>query len=552
MENHRTLSNLPQNPPLQSAVQARMIVSWWDREIHVWRLQKPLKEIVDFAGVDSDATKNRKLLARILIKGEANITSATISNDGSLLLVSTTSDIKAFHLKSKSEARKDELKISKVDVPVEFAARGATDLKISPDGKWVCASQEGSKISLLQVSQDADEERPVIHSKAVRLNRLRRNIPKRVALGGLGQYDRSITQIAFSADTRMLAVADMAGYIDTWILRDSKPAQNGTGSDLEDEDSSSDNSDDEEDADAVSSGPFWLRNPNGALLPKLYSAPTVLSFSEHVPTENQPGTASDDDEITDDYVLLAITAKTQILTIHPRSGSITPWSRRNPVQRFPVEFRNIRDLVKGVLWAGDRFWLYGNTFVVMIDMSKDIAEDVINPSSALVPVDDQQQRPKKRKRGADTGAGNKMQVGSAGPTKVEYYAGGEGVEELDLDGADAMDTDATSVPDDDSESDDSEEELQGELVSRRRAEGQKDSEGTESQGIGFWHTLKYRPILGIVPLQEGVREQGADNDVMTPYMNGQVRKTLEVALVERPLWETDMADRYFADGEFER
>lgn len=551
MENHRTLSNLPQNPPLQSAAQARMIVSWWDREIHIWRLQKPLKEIVDLAGADSDATKNRKLLARILIKGEANITSASISSDGSLLLVSTTSEIKAFHLASKSETRRDELKISKVDVPVTLSARGATDLKISPDGNWVCVSQEGTRISILQISRDSnDADRPVIHSKATRLNRIRRNILKHTSLGGLGQYDRSITQIAFSADTRMLAVADVAGYIDTWILRDSMVDENATNSDAEDEDvSSDDESDNEEEGDAIATGPFWVRNPNGALMPKLYSAPTVLSFSEHVPGENQSSAANGNTDVVDDYVLLAITAKLQILTLHPTAGSITPWSRRNPVQRFPVEFRNIRDLVKGVLWAGERVWLYGNTFVVMIDMSKDIAEDVTNPSSALVPLDDQQQRPKKRKRGGDTGAGNKMQVGAAGPTKVEHYVDGEGAEVLDLD---AMDTDVTSVPDDDSDSDDSEEELQGELASRRRAEGKKGAEGTESQGVGFWHTLKYRPILGIVPLQESIQEQEGDDDVVAPYMNGQVRKTLEVALVERPLWDTDMSDRYFADGEFER
>jgi U3 small nucleolar RNA-associated protein 4 len=143
-----------------------------------------------------------------------------------------------------------------------------------------------------------------------------------------------------------------------------------------------------------------------------------------------------------------------------------------------------------------------------------------------------------------------MAKGAAGPTKIERYNEGQ-MEELDIDGPDPMDTDGTSAPDDDSESDDSEEELQGELVSRRRAEGRKGPDAPPSQGTGFWHTLKYRPILGIVPL-ENVEEGAVGDDVVVPYSSGQVRKTLEVALVERPLFETDMPDRYFAEGEFER
>jgi U3 small nucleolar RNA-associated protein 4 len=554
MENHRTLSNLPHNAPLTSAPRARLIVSWWDREIHIWRLQKPVKEIVDLAGVDSAVAKNRKLVARILIKGEANITSATISNDGSLLLVSTTSDIKAFHLKSRSESRTDELKVSKVDVPTTTAARGAVNLKISPDGRWACIVQEGSKVSLLQMSQNQDDEdRPFIRPRTIKLNRLKRSVPKHIALGGLGHYDRSITQIAFSPDTKMLAVADMAGYIDTWVLQDSKLLSNGVNGtsdvDLTSSDSSDNDDDDDDDDSVTSEGARWSRNPNGSLVPKLRCTPTVLSFSEHIPSQHY-SMINGDAEASDDYILLAVTARSDILALHPRIGSITPWSRRNPVARFPIEFRNIRDLAKGTLWAGDRVWIYGNSFLVMLDMSKDIAEEVTNPSSALVPLSGHPSRPKKRKRGTDTGAGNKMTKGAAGPTRIERYVEGE-VEELNLDGPDPMDTDGISAPEDDSESEDSEEELRGELVSRRRAEGRKGPDAQPNQGSGFWHTLKYRPILGIVPL-ESVDESVTNDDIVKPHANGQVRKTLEVALVERPLFETDIPDRYFAEGEFER
>ncbi|RYO95175.1 hypothetical protein DL766_004196 [Monosporascus sp. MC13-8B] len=572
MENHRTLPCLPQDPPLRSAAKARLIVSWWEREVHIWRLRQPLNDLVNVSDGESAVAKNRKLLARILIKGEANITSAAISDDGSLLVVSTSSDIKAFHLKSRGDARKEELRISKVEVPEAAAAQGATRIQVSPDGKWLCLVQEGSKVCAFQLVQDSySESKPAIHPKAIRLQRIGRKLPKHIALGGLGQYERTVSHISFSPDSRMLAVADLAGYIDTWVLRDSTQRLQDDIDDSENESASdASGSDNENDGSGIpSDGVRWVRNPNGALIPRLHAAPTVLSFSNHIPDTTIRPQGVRDQEHPDDYILLAITAKPQILLLNPGVGSITAWSRRNPLSRFPVEFRNIRDLVKGALWEGDRVWLYGNNFLVMLDLTKDIVEagPEGKPSSAMVSANGQ--RGKKRKRGPDTGAGNKMGVGALGPTKVVRHVRGQTDEELSLDapaaaGPDPMDTDATSGPgEEESDSEDSEDERRGELALLRGAQGRKrESEGAGD--IAFWCTYKYRPILGIVPLlaccdrpaEEGAGRVAGNGDTDIAYVNGNGeqprRRMLEVAIVERPLWEVDMPDRYFADGEYDR
>lgn len=529
------------------------MASWWDREVHVWRLQKPLKDIVNETGVDADVTKNRKLLARILIKGEANITSASISHDGSLLVVSTTSDIKAFQLTAITDDTTDELKIAKIDVPLGVAALGAARVKISPDNQWVCVVQECNRVSLLRITKGAESDgMPVIAHKAVKLYRLKRDIPKHVAFGGLGEYERSVTQIAFSPDTKMLAVADVAGYVDTWVVRDPAIAlQNGVNSDAEEDGSSSESDSDDSEDEVAGADPApltWARNPNAALLPKLRNAPTLLSFSDHIPS-GKPATADEQD----DYVLFAATAKPQILFLHPTIGGITPWSRRNPTNRLPVEFRNIRDLVKGAIWSGDRIWMYGNTFVAMLDLSQDVADDTPDESSALVSQDNQLDQSKKRKRGPDTGAGNKMKRGAAGPTKVEHFTNGKS-EALSLERrvADPMDTDEQSGPGDDSDEDDSDSEPRGELALRRKVERQLQKARQSGQGIGFWHTLKYRPIMGIVPLASTEDEQEAETNglAIASTVNGQARQTLEVALVERPLWEVDTPDRYLGEGDY--
>ncbi|XDG08936.1 hypothetical protein ABKA04_008551 [Annulohypoxylon sp. FPYF3050] len=522
MENHRTLSYLPQSPPLKSAPK------------------------LDAPDGESAVEKNRKLLARIIIKGEANITSAAISNDGSLLVVSTTSDVKAFYLKPRSDSKKDELKISKVDVQEEVSKQGATRVQISPNGRWLCAVQGGGKVILLEISRDyTPDGKPALHPKAIRLQRIERKIQKHVMLGGLGKYDRTITHIAFSPDSKMLAVADLAGYIDTWLLSIARPKlQNGLNGTYDD--ASSDSEDEEDQVDAE--GLRWARNPKGTLIPRLQASPTVLSFSNHVPA-SQPS-ATNDDEIEDDYTLLTVTARPQVLVINPTLGSLTSWSRRNQISRFPVEFRNNRDLAKDAVWSGDRVWLYGNSFLFMLDLSQDLAEQT-DPEGMF--NGELIRHGTKRKRGPDSGAGSKKEIGAAGPTKIIRRVEGELAEEIPLDGPvyDPMDEDEVSQPAEESESEDSDDENPGELALLRGAQGKSAVNAKSSKGPAFWHTYKYRPILGIVPLsdEQEMSTNGTTTGVVTKEAS---RNTVEVALVERPLWDIDMPDRYFGDGEWEK
>ncbi|KAI0912837.1 WD40-repeat-containing domain protein [Ustulina deusta] len=553
IENHRALSSLPQDPPLQSAYNSRLIISWWDREVSIWRLPDSLGNLVGQSNGDHDVTKNRKLLARVLIKGEANITSASINADGSLLIVSTTSDIKAFHIRPRNAARWDELKISKVELREGTAALGATRTLISPNGQWVCLVQVGGAVSLLRITQPSDlSEKPTIDPRAIRLQRIRRQIPKHSSMGGLGNYDRTITQATFSPDSQMLAVADLAGYIDTWVLghqpKKLQPRENGANNargNTTSDDTSSDSDNDENDAE-MEGGIRWRQNPNTSLIPRLHAAPTVLSFSNHIPSK---ATAEGNDE-TDDYTLLAVTSKPQIVLVHPTLGSLTSWSRRNPVSRFPPEFRDIRDLVKGALWSGDRVWLYGNTYLFMIDTTQDLAEPTYD---GPVPGNELVIQGRKRKRGPDSGAGNKMTIGAVGPTKVLRHVQGEEIEELPIDGPvlDPMDEDEASQNAGDSESDESDDEVQGELALLRGTQGKTSQESQLSQGPAFWHTFKYRPILGIVPLGDGIGAQQNGGSVQVALANTEP-KVLEVALVERPLFEVDLPERYFGEGEFER
>ena len=92
----------------------------------------------------------------------------------------------------------------------------------------------------------------------------------------------------------------------------------------------------------------------------------------------------------------------------------------------------------------------------------------------------------------------------------------------------------------------------GDLATR---EPEPQLEKEKEKGLPYWGTYKYRSILGIVPLggsdpdteeqaesSENEEERGKD---------GEGRSTgIEVAIVERPLFEVDLPPRYYGDQEW--
>ncbi|KAK5992523.1 U3 small nucleolar RNA-associated protein 4 [Cladobotryum mycophilum] len=518
-ENHRTVSNLPQQPPISSASKARFIVSWWEREVHIWVLRKAANDILNSAGDDVDINQNRKLLKTIVVKGDSNIASATINQEGTLLIVSTSTDIKAFRLDHQDPVKPSDVKLSSIDLPQKLRGAGATQVQLSPDGKWVCVVQDGSRVVMagIEATEGADNSTVLtIHSQ--RLSRLRRHIPRYILNGGLGSYDRNVTHVSFSADSKMVAVADLAGYVDTWILRGTgENLQNGTEVEGEDDDASSGSDSDEEEAEGPdSTKEQWARNPSAKLLPKLPSSPVVLSFSEDVPDANS----------VKDYTLAAITASWNVLAFHPLQGSLTPWSRRHPRKTLPAPVQDLLDLAKGAVWQGSRLWVYGVSFLLMLDMAQDLPKPTAN-SDALISLE---QSGLKRKRiGTTSGAGGKMTRDNLAPHRIGKYVNGQW-EDIEVDGASPQGEEEGDSDDEMADAPD------GELSQLRNANGnankqQDDEYVTERKS--WWITYKYRPVLGVVPL----------NTLDQP---------LEVALVERPTWDVEKPERYYVGEEWER
>jgi U3 small nucleolar RNA-associated protein 4 len=350
--------------------------------------------------------------------------------------------------------------------------------------------------------------------------------------------------MAFSPDSRLFSVADLAGFIDTWVLRGPGEGANGTSGE-DDDDAASESSDDssDEETDNVA-GERWIRNPNAKLLPKLSAAPVLLSFAK---TQRDDG----------DYDLMTITAVKTLLVFNPLRGALSEWSRRNTYPKLPAQFRDTRDQVKGAVWQGHRAWIYGVSSLFMLDLSQDFDLEEKKDSSS-----EDKNGPKhgtKRKRGVqEGGAGGKMDKQSLAPQRLKTALGPDGARWEDVEMADADADDQKSVgassgvdDDDDDDADDTDGGELQRLRDDRGANGHGDAEGEEGSGSKappkWWHSYQFRPILGIVPV-EGV--PGLTNGVAAAGPEG--LPPLEVALVERPLTGEDLPERYFAEGEWER
>ncbi|EGS19213.1 uncharacterized protein CTHT_0058380 [Thermochaetoides thermophila DSM 1495] len=525
-EFHRTLPHLPQHPTVLSAPKARYILSWWENEIRIWHLLNSAQQFLDDPQAPLNLRKNRKFLAQVLIKGASHITSASISEDGTLLAASTPTDVKVFHLDPAAAQRNGQLYIKKVNMT--GTGLGATRVQISPDKRWICWAEEGSKVMISRVhaTESADGISYTV-SVPHKLHRLRRQIPKHILLGGLGSYDRNVSQIAFSADSRMLSVADLAGYIDTWVLRGPGEGVNGTGGEDSDGESAASSSDSSDEKSEDIAGERWARNPKAAMIPKLSAAPVVLSFS---PTPRDDG----------DYDLLVVTTLKQLLIFNPLRGMLSEWSRRNTYPKLPEPFRDTRDQVKGIVWQGQRAWFYGVASLFMFDLSQDFS-----PEKDLVETNGHKQGTK-RKRGAhESGAGSKIEKHSLVPQRIRAASAPDGTKWEDIEMVDADDQKSvgvsSGVDDDDDETDGSE--LQRLREENREANSSANAEKEGPSRAKWWHTYQFRPIMGIVPI-EGMMEKklGAVEGI----------PPLEVALIERPLSEDDLPERYFAEGEWER
>jgi U3 small nucleolar RNA-associated protein 4 len=563
----RYISTLPQVPPVACVSSSRLVLSWWEREINIWRFKKQNASAMD--------EKVHKLAARIGLKGDENITSAAISPDGSFLVVSTSADVRLFQISPGQKEGDGRLKIHKVEL--EKPLGSARLLQISPDGKWLTLINYENEVKVARIVVDESTGGIRIVPKLIELERLTRASEEEQVLSGsghvltrtgttktgsqkiktltpLGGYARTVTRVQFSPDSRMLVASDLSGYIDSWILKGhedptalevdiatNEPADKAMESD--------DENDDEDTALVIVLGQHWVRNPTSELLPKLESAPLLLSFRPTIlgkkkksepngnpavhPTRNNPHPIAHD-VIPGSYELVVLTTYHRLFEFDLSAGKLTDWSKRNPSVNLPEKFTMIKDRAMGCTWhvkgGSQRLWMYGSTWLFMFDLSQDFDEPAPKggPNGANSGILGQGQ---KRKREDEPGTNklNKDQIVGFAPKIVKIVDGKVVAEKK---------TSEKKLPKLDGNSSEEEEEdiEMGGMLRERKEPTQPDRAAslakTKSQGGSsrIWSTPRYRPVLGMANI-------------------GSSPECLEMVVIERPLHELDLPPRFMAPYE---
>ena len=535
-----------------------------------------------------------------------------------MLAASTNCSVKLFRLRRRKSDYNDSLKVQSMDVPKPFRSIGAKIVQFSPDCKWLAIIQMDDSVRLDKIVRAAGES--AFLEGDVQLKRLTRGpIAKTLHQGSLGDYDRSITRLSFSSDSRILAVADLSGFLDSWILKGHEDLTLGSDKDTkvakspESSDSSDDGDREESDSGRIY-GQRWRRNPTAVLLPKLKTAPLVLSFR---PPRSSPCLAIADDSGRNNPThqntrlhahglpgssdrLFVLTTSHSMHEFEILSGRISDWSRRNPTSNLPTTFRGLRDRAMSCVWDTDRdsprIWLYGISWLWMFDFSVDLPppvkheapkkEDKIEANGDYPAENggDKNKKTRKRRReardqitkvlrGRGTGAGSRIPDGKLTSgigrkvLKLGDLADGESRWAL-------LEQEASPISDvDDDEVNNSSalvklrrDGVDGEMIHNddnvRKFESGHQLNGAPQPGeekhearqsnvtLPHWHTLKYRPILGIVTISGENLDLG--EDTIQGDDDASVYGGLEVALVERPMWDVDLPPRYHGDQEWDK
>jgi U3 small nucleolar RNA-associated protein 4 len=500
-----------------------------------------------------------RLIARIAVKGDEAIASASVSKDGQVLAIITASETRIFRLLPPEDETVEALRIEKVEV--ETPLPGGRDVQISPNQKWLSIVSNTNDVLVYRLSEA--EGSLHISRRGFRVERVKRGSDS----SSLQSYRRVITRQQFSADSKILVVTDISGFLDCWSLEgeEDRSAPDVEMQDADDDtsDTSSSSEEDEGNAEFKSYGQYWSSMESSKTLPQLDSAALVLSFRpaakvKRIQTNGANGThlngvvkkslsgeagrdeheAEEDDDVTEQpnnkYELFILSANHRLYELDLSAGRLTDWSRRNATNCLPVTLNKIKDRAMGCYWhtspEAQRLYLYGSNWLFMLDVLQNFEPetdpDELEKENGLIG------RPQKRKWQGESGAGDKI--------REEDYAGfkpgmqttqnREPVKKKKKEQQNLVKTEG-------GEDEDEEEDV---LPNKRlqpadspmndvRKESDADDDEKEEAGESrhprkTWHSFAYRPIFAVIPLKE-------------------TSSYIETVLVERPMWELNLPPR---------
>lgn len=587
-------------PQLASSPSSRLVMSFWDREVSLWRVSRGPTS--SYESIDG---QRHRLVGKVLIQvrkewagaesfsdnpstqSQDNITSATLSPDGKILTVATITDVKMFAVRRRKGDEKGALRVQKLEVPKELSDPGARLVAISPDSRWLCVIRPNSDVYVVRIQAAVSDEKPRVLPQLAKLERATRHARhEKVSHGTLGDYERTIRSVVFSEDSKLLATGDLSGCVDRWVLS-TATGSHANGLKSNDVSDSDDESEDED--GVVIEGEHWHLAAPESPIPRMKSGVALLSFRPRVSHSKkflENGVNGTHHASAGENRLMVLTSEHQLIEFEAMEGKLSDWSRRNPKAYLPTEFRGVKDRAMGCLWdrfeGRERLWLYGTSWLWMFDLLQDfpspegeaeaVGTEEAKSSDQLVKASKRkrdQLEEKNERKTPNSGAGDRMPWRQMGlhDTKVRKIVGSDESQGEWI----SLDKEHPRAPGEEEEAYEYDEgftasnetslahlrrevgtaaengTLQKHLRDDSRkgrstsgANGLDDANGVSSQAARrWWHTYKYRDILGIVPLN------AVTDDSEDQISSG----NLEVAVVERPMWDVELPSRYMKDYE---
>ncbi|KAK6538690.1 U3 small nucleolar RNA-associated protein [Orbilia ellipsospora] len=365
-----TLSALPQSQVVStsSSVESRLLLAKFDREVKIWRVNtidevEAADDVELYGAVDED--QGRKLVGGIVVNTDENISSAAISPLGNLIAIATMATIKLFHLRPRKSTIL--LRISKLELPEKIASIGARKVLFSPDGNFLAFIAPNSEPYIFKITTDVDEDgkHTFEFGNLQHLDRKEREpaiannkVQRKDGVIALGRgYERQINQVCFSPKGKYLFAADVGGWMEAWIVEDSRK------------------------------GKWKLLK---ASLPRLPLSSVAVGF--------RPLLIDNTKRLEDSSEVFVMTADHTLHEFDVANGQVTAWSARNS-DRLPKQFLKLKDRCFGISVVeekgkGRRMWCWGHGWVFMFNVDRDL-----NVVKSKKEKDTEDQKGVKRKRG---------------------------------------------------------------------------------------------------------------------------------------------------------
>ncbi|QLL33363.1 hypothetical protein HG536_0E02740 [Torulaspora globosa] len=163
----------------------RLVVSWYASTVRIWHV-----------GQDFDGNNNYRLVCKMVLKDEQNITTCAISPDGQVLVVARPSLTKLFHL----QPLETKLKVTKLDN--SLLLRTGCSLVQFIDNSRIAACSTDGELFTVDLESDQDDEMSLIELPEVPQTKSSAKIP----------YMNKINHLVVGGD--LLVVGRTCGAVD--------------------------------------------------------------------------------------------------------------------------------------------------------------------------------------------------------------------------------------------------------------------------------------------------------------------------------------------------